>query len=297
MDQPRTAFVLAGGGSLGAVEVGMLQALVERGVMPDLVVGSSVGAINGAYFAARPDPAGIEDLASIWSGLRRSDIFPLGLLGGLFGFIGLRSHLLHSRSLHTLLEESLPERFEQTKIPLHVVASDVLSGEEVHLSSGSLVEAVLASAAIPAVFPAVTLGGRALVDGALASNTPLAAALKLGAERLIVLPTGFSCALQAPPASALAMGLHAVNLLIARQLVVDVERFSTLAEIIVVPPLCPLSVSSASFTRSGELIYRAASGTRTWLDSGGLQSREVPRNLGPHQHPQEMPTRSASKAG
>ena len=203
MGQARTAFVLAGGGSLGAVEVGMLQALVERGVAPDLVIGSSVGAINGAYFAAHPDRAGVEGLASIWRNLRRSDIFPLGLVHGLLGFLGRRPNLIDPGKLRALLERHLPGHFEETKVPLHVVSTDVLSGEEVLLASGPLVEAVLASAAIPAVFPPAKLGGRELVDGALASNTPLAAALKLGAERLIVLPTGHSCALPSPPVSAL----------------------------------------------------------------------------------------------
>ena len=135
---------------------------------------------------------------------------------------------------------------------------------------------MLASAAIPAVFPPAKLGGRALVDGALASNTPLAAALKLGAERLIVLHTGYSCARSAPPASALAMALHALNLLIARQLVVDVERFSSLAEILVVPPLCPLAISAASFARSEELIFRAAAGTRRSRASRQELSEWVP---------------------
>lgn len=294
MAKPLTAFVLAGGGSLGAIEVGMLQALVERGVLPDLVVGSSVGAINGACFAARPDLAGIERLASIWRVLRRSDVFPLGLLSGFFGFLGARSNLVAPRNLRALLEQNIPTRFEGTKIPLHVVASDVLSGEEVRLSSGLLVEAVLASAAIPAVFPPVMVDGRMLVDGAIASNTPLAAALELGAERLIVLPTGFSCALPVPPASALAMGLHALNLLIARQLVVDIERFCTLAEIIVVPPLCPVSIPASSFAQTGELLHRAVSGTRAWLDRGGLKAREVPRNLSPHGHGAQAPKRNAT---
>src|SRR5258707_10174447 len=85
MGTPRTAFVLAGGGSLGAVEVGMLQALVERGIAPDLVVGASVGAINGVYFAGRPDRAGVESLSAIWRGLRRGDVFPIGLVCGFLG--------------------------------------------------------------------------------------------------------------------------------------------------------------------------------------------------------------------
>lgn len=193
MGQPRTAFVLAGGGSLGAVEAGMLLALVERGIAPDLVVGASVGAINGAFFASRPDHAGLESLVAIWRGLRRSDVFPLGMVGGFLGFIGKRPHLVAPDRLRALLERHLPvPRLEESKVPCHVVATDVLSGGEICISSGPSVEAVLASAAIPAVFPPVQVGDRQLLDGLLASNTPLPAALGLGAERLIVLPTGFS---------------------------------------------------------------------------------------------------------
>src|SRR2546422_974227 len=144
MGQPRTAFVLAGGGSLGAVEVGMLQTLVERGIAPDLVVGASVGAINGAFFAGRPDRAGVESLAAIWRGLRRGDVFPLGLMGGFLGFIGKRPHLLAPDRLRALLGRHLPvARLEEAKVPCHVVATDVLSGEEVCLSSGVAVESPL----------------------------------------------------------------------------------------------------------------------------------------------------------
>src|SRR5258707_4750733 len=107
MGTPRTAFVLAGGGSLGAVEVGMLQALVERGIAPDLVVGASVGAINGVYFAGRPDRAGVESLSAIWRGLRRGDVFPISLVGGFLGLIGMRSHPLVPRPPRAPLSRTL----------------------------------------------------------------------------------------------------------------------------------------------------------------------------------------------
>src|SRR5258708_3583116 len=159
MGTPRTAFVLAGGGSLGAVEVGMLQALVERGIAPDLVVGASVGAINGAFFPGRPDRAGVESLGAIWRGLRRGDVFPIGLVGGFLGFIGMRSHLLTSDRLRALLERTLPERLEDAKVPCHVVATDVLSGEAGRLSLGAAVERVRGRPALPARFPPVPLRG------------------------------------------------------------------------------------------------------------------------------------------
>ena len=91
---PRTAFVLAGGGSLGAVEVGMLEALVEARVRADLVVGSSAGAVNGAFFAGRPDAEGVRALGAIWKGLRARDVFPFSPLGSLLGVFALRDHLV-----------------------------------------------------------------------------------------------------------------------------------------------------------------------------------------------------------
>ena len=175
-------------------------------------------------------------------------------------------------------------RLEETAIACQVVAADALSGEEVRLSSGDAIEAILASAAIPAIFPPVVIGGRSLTDGGVSSNTPIAAALAAGAERVIVLPTGFACAASEPPRSALAMLLHAITLLISRQLAVDVERFSTMATIAVVPPLCPLSVFSGDFTRTEELIERAARSTRDWLVQGGLRGSVVPPQMMPHDH-------------
>ena len=286
---PKTAFVLAGGGSLGALQVGMLRSLLEYGVEPDLVLGSSVGAINAVYFAGAPTVEGVRALERVWRGLQRHHVFPIGLLDGLLGFLGRRSFLVNPRALRALLEKELPvRRLEDAAIPCQVVAADALSGEEVRLFGGDAIEAILASAAIPAIFPPVVIGGRALTDGGVASNTPIAAALAAGAERVIVLPTGFACAAIAPPRSALAMLLHAVSLLIARQLTVDVERFSGVATIAVVPPLCPLAIFSGDFTRTGELIDRAAESTRAWLAKGGLGGGIVPPQLMPHAHSGSM---------
>ena len=283
---PKTAFVLAGGGSLGALQVGMLRSLLEHGIEPDLVLGSSVGSINAVFFAGVPTVEGVRALERVWRGLRRQDVFPIGLLDGLLGFLGRQSFLFNPGALRALLERELPvRRLEDAAIPCQVVAADALSGEEVRLFSGDAIEAILASAAIPAIFPPVVIGGRSLMDGGVSSNTPIAAALAAGAERVIVLPTGFNCAASQPPRSALGMLLQAISLLIARQLVVDVERFSGVATIAVVPPLCPLAVFSGDFTRTGELIDRAAGSTRAWLDQGGLRGGVVPPKLRPHEHP------------
>jgi NTE family protein len=281
----KTAFVLAGGGSLGAVQVGMLKALRRSGIMPDLVVGASVGAINGAYFAAQPDDQGLKRLERIWSRLHRADIFPLSPLNSLLAILGMRDHLVTPSALRSLVESELPcERLENAKVPCYVVATDVLDGTEVSIAAGALTTVLLASAAIPAVFPPVTLDGRHLMDGAIANNTPISTALKLGATRVIVLPTGMSCALENPPRGAVAFALHALNLLVMRQLLSDIERFSDRAELVVVPPLCPVTVSAYDFSQTADLIRRAEATTRLWLRKKGLEREGAPEELLPHEH-------------
>jgi len=282
---PTTAFVLAGGGSLGAVEVGMLQALVESGVEADLVVGASVGAINGVHFAAAPDAEGVARLAAIWRRIGRGDVFPVSVTRSVRALLGGSSSLVSPDGLRRLLEEHLPcVSLEGTVLPVHVVATDFVHGTEVVLSRGAAAPAVLASTAIPAVFPPVVLDGRHLVDGGISNNTPVTAAARLGAARIIVLPTGFSCRADPVPTSAIGVALHALNLLIARQLVSDLERLDDGIEVHVVPPLCPVARSAYDFAGTDELIGRAAASTRTWLADGGLEDRGVPPELRLHTH-------------
>jgi NTE family protein len=280
----KTAFVMAGGGSLGAVEVGMLQALLEVGERADLVVGASAGAINGAFFAFDPTPSGLDRLTAIWCRLRRSDIFPFSL-ANLLGALTGRDHVCGHDGLRRLLERHFLDRaIEHAKVPLHVVASDLESGNEVLLSSGPAVEAVLASAAIPGVFPPVDIGGRRLVDGGVANNTPISSAIRLGATRIVVLPTGFACTVRKVPSNAIARAMHALNLLVVRQLVNDIERYRPVVELYVVPGLCPLDVSPYDYSASALLIDRAAATTRQWLRDDGLHREDTPMTVQAHTH-------------
>lgn len=122
------------------------------------------------------------------------------------------------------------------------------------------------------------------MDGGVTNHTPLATAVSLGASRIIVLPSGFACALDTAPRGMIAVALHALTLLIARQLVNDVERFQEQTEVVVIPPLCPLGVSSYDFSHSLELIERAAQSTTLWLESGGLRNRAISAELRRHHH-------------
>lgn len=263
-----TAFVLSGGGSLGAVQVGMLQAVMERGVTPGLVVGSSVGAINGAWLALHPHRAGIEALSALWGEIRRNDVFPLRPTTALAALAGRGRNLVPAHGLERLLRRHLGDRhIESTTVPLHLVATEVTTGRAVLLSSGDLVEGVLASSAIPGVFPPVCVGGHELVDGGVVDHAPISHAVHLGATEVYVLPTGYACALERSPRSALGMALHALSLLIEQQLMRDIERYESSCALHVLPPLCPLAVQPSDFSHTTELITRGHRETAAWLDS------------------------------
>ena len=167
-----------------------------------------------------------------------------------------------------------------------VVATDLLSGDTVVLSRGPLAQAIIASTAIPAAFAPVSFERMYLADGAITCNTPIRIAVARGAGRLIVLPTGYACALEAPPRGAVACALHALTLLIARQLLHELYGLDPRIECFVAPPLCPLMGSPADFSLTGALIERAAESTRTWLAEGGLDRREIPQQMRTHKHSQ-----------
>ena len=282
-----TAFVLSGGGSLGAVQVGMLAALAERGELhPDLLVGASAGALNAAFVATRGfsvDTVG--DLARAWRRVRRQDVFPFAPHRHLLALAGARPALCSPDGLRRLLAANLDHRrIEDARIPLHVVTTDVLSGEEVVLAAGELAPAVLASASIPAVLPHVEIDGRVLFDGGVADNTPISQAVALGADRVVVLPAGVACALPRPPRSALGTAVHALTLLIEQRLALDVAAFHERVDLVVLPPLCPLAVSSADFRHADRLIDRAHVATGRWLDAGNHRLPHPERFLSLHHH-------------
>lgn len=192
--------------------------------------------------------------------------------------------LFESTRLRALIERHLPYRnLEDAQLPVHVVATN-LGGESVRLSSGPAADSILASAAIPIVFAPVRIGNDHLMDGAISGNTPILTAAAIGATRLIVLPTGFACALPGPPPGAIARGLHALTLLVAHQMIRDLDHLAGAVEIHTVPSLCPLTVSPFDFSQTEALIARAADTTRQWLEQGGLTRQEVPAALRAHRH-------------
>jgi len=262
----RVAFVLSGGGSLGATQVGMLHALFDAGIKPDMLVGTSVGAVNAAWIASWPAKEGVQKLAEIWTGLRRDDVFPLGWTAAM-GLLGRGKHLISNAALRGVLERHLPyERLEQAQIPVHVVATELKSGRAVVLSSGPAVPALLASCAIPGVFPPMTIGRRELIDGGVANHTPIATAVELGARVIYVLPIGYPW-LHEEPANALGMALQALARLVEQRLESEIASYRDAADIRVVPAIEPLAVSPADFTRTQELIERGYASAETLVQT------------------------------
>ena len=283
---PKTAFVLSGGASLGAIQVGMLEALYEREIKPDLIVASSAGALNGSFIASRPQvPGTAHELAEVWLGIGRGEVFPLNPLTGFLGFFGLKDHLVPEGNLRRIVEERVEfEQLEAAPTPFHVIATDALSGREVRLSHGSSIDAVMASAAIPGVFPPVRWEERELIDGGVSNNTPITDALELGAETVYVLPTGTACDLPEPPRGALGMLLHAMSLLVMRRLLIEIELLRDRCRLIVLPPPCPLQISPIDFDRSEELILGGLDGARSYLDRLERGEATAPLAMTMHDH-------------
>jgi NTE family protein len=220
----------------------------------------------------------------VWRSLRRDVVFPTRPLGGLLGFLGRSNHLVPNSGIRRLLREHLRfDRMQQAAIPFHVVATDVLTGEDVLVSGGDAVEAILASAAIPGVLPLVRIDGRDLMDGGVVNNTPISHVVSLGADVIWVLATGYACALREAPGSALGMALHTATIMIHQRLATDVERYEGEADLRVVPPLCPATAAPTDFSQAAELIERGYRMTRDWL-AGGRPAAGQAGLLRPHRH-------------
>ena len=191
MSKPTTAFVLGGGGVLGAVEVGMLRALFRAGIEPDLVVGTSIGAVNGALVAADPSEAVTDRLLRLWSSPEAGEVFGDSLARQLRRFAA-RTHLHSPRPLRRLLERELGETttFADLRLPFRCCAANIERAAEQWFDSGSVVDAVLASAAVPGLLPPAQIDGLHYIDGGIVNSIPVDEAVRAGASRIYVLQVG-----------------------------------------------------------------------------------------------------------
>ncbi len=186
----RTAIVLGGGGVLGATQVGMLRALIESNVQPGLVVGTSVGAINGAAIAANPTPAGVAVMADLWASLAEAGMFTDNVLARAGTLAKYRTHLYSAAPLRKLLGTHLPATFSELVLEFQCVAASIEKAGAHWFSQGNLADAVMASAAVPGLLPPAEVDGEHFLDGGLVHSIPVGRALVLGATEIYVLHVG-----------------------------------------------------------------------------------------------------------
>lgn len=265
------AFVLGGGGNLGALQVGMLQALVDAGVEPDVVLGCSVGALNGAAYAAEPTRACLDRLERLWHRLDGRDVLPAGWLTTTVA-LTRRGEAVHSLAgLRTVVEEFLPVRtFAELALPFQCVATDLAAARERWFTEGSLVDAILASSAVPAIYPPVELDGTRYVDGAVVDDVPLLRAVALGARRLYVLTVGTVDRPRPAPRRPLDAAVAAYWVARRHRFRRDLAALPPGVEAVVLPTGSPPSIRYNDFTRAGALIAaaRAASAAVLGARSG-----------------------------
>jgi NTE family protein len=294
---PKTAFVLAGGGSRGAVQVGMLGELVERGIRADRVFGASVGAINGAAYAGNPSQEGIERMAGIWRALKGTDVFPRSALHGPWAFLQKRASVHSNSGLRAIIEAGIDfESLQDTTIPFEVVTTSLTDGRERWITHGNAVEAILASSAIPSIFPPVVIDGDVLVDGGVVNNVPISRAMGAGCTRIYVLlcgPLHYHPPLPKRPAeAALTAFFVAVH-----------ARF--VRELAMLPPGIEVVVFSGGGEPSAQ--YRDFSATAELIEEGRAEVAEVldryagtSQDLAPHRpsapSPERRPPRTPTAA-
>ena len=249
---PRTTLILGGGGSRGAVGVGLYRALAELGIRIDLIVSSSIGAVNGALIAAGLSP---EELGDNWKALRSRDV-----LGSRLRFLRLltgASSVFSNSSLRDLLRRRPPVRsFSELQTPLAIVATDLETGESVVLTEGDLIEAILASTALPGLFPPIPWQGRRLVDGGLSNNVPIDLAIERGAERVIGMLCGCAKGLPGRANFITVLG-QSFSLAINARYRCDVRMYQPRGELHILEPCLEPNLELLDFDRAWTLIESA----------------------------------------
>lgn len=271
----RTAFVLSGGGNLGALQVGMLRALIERRIRPDLVLGCSVGALNGAAVAAEPSLAMVGRLQDHWLGLGAEDVMPAGLLPATFSLARKGVAIHDNANLRRVITEVLPvDRFEELAVPFQCIATALVDGSETWFSEGDVVEPILASAALPAVYPPVEVDGVMYLDGAIVNDVPVSRAVELGADRIFVLHVGSWDRPRPEPKRPLDMAMYAYWLARRSRFRRDLAAIPSDIEVLVLPPGETPSIRYNDFGRSDEMIATAYAASAAFLDGQDNDGRD-----------------------
>lgn len=260
-------FVLGGGGSLGAVQVGMLQALAEQGVAPDLVAGTSIGSINGAVVAL--DPKGAANrLSHVWPRMKREHILPGGPFDQARTLQRSKTHLFPNKALAAVISDFIggDTTFDDLALPFAAVTMDVATARPHMVREGRLLPALLASAAIPGVWPPGEHEGRLLYDGGVVANVPLRQAHEMGAESLVVLDCAFAGRLPETPGTLAEVLLYTGLVTMRAQAVLEAPRVAATVPVVYVPGPEPLPISTLDFDRTSDLIEASYEAARPFLE-------------------------------
>jgi NTE family protein len=255
--RPDIAFVLSGGGVLGAAQVGQLQALISAGIIPDVVIATSVGALNAAALATEPTPEAMDRLGEVWRGLKTEDIFPGSRFARAWNVVSRGDHIHENSGIRKLVEQLHARTFEETQIPLWVSATNLRTGEEEWFSSGPLMQAILASTALPGIFPPMAIDGELYIDGGVVNNVPISKAVELGARRVYVLTCGTATGTQRPIRRPLDVLVQAFAHSRRARVSHDITRYSAEAEIVMMPTFDPGFIAYNDPSQSGRLIDRS----------------------------------------
>lgn len=255
--RPDVAFVLSGGGVLGAAQVGQLQALTEAHIIPDVVIATSVGALNAAALATEPTSEAMDRLGEVWRGLKTEDIFPGSRFARAWNVVSRGDHIHENSGIRKLVEQLHARTFEETQIPLWVSATNLRTGEEEWFSSGPLMQAILASTALPGIFPPVAIDGELYIDGGVVNNVPISKAVELGARRVYVLTCGTATGTQRPIRRPLDVLVQAFAHSRRARVSHDITRYSAEAEIVMMPTFDPGFIAYNDPSQSGRLIDRS----------------------------------------
>ena len=277
----RVAFVFSGGGPLGAFQVGAVKALVERDILPDLVVGTSVGAINAAHMAFEPSALGVQRLEEAWASLIEKDLFPgSGFMATWSRMLRRGDRIFDNSGLRELVETGFGPgaSFEDAQIPLGVVTTELLTGDERMFTSGPILEPLLASSAMPGALAPVTIDGRRFIDGGVVNNVPITPALEMGASTVYVLNATAHTQHPRPLNRPMDYIMHAFSLARAQRLIVERSKFADQRAEIVMLPVVPLDffVPFNSFKHTKTLIESSYESTARFLDSAPQQGEPEP---------------------
>ncbi len=274
-DLPRPiGYVLGGGGSLGAIQVGMLQALSERDVQPDLVAGTSVGSINGAVLASDPNGAA-NRLSHAWARMTREKVFPGGLIAQALMLQRVKTHLFPNTGLAEMIAEFLgaTAEFADLELPFAAVTMNVATAQPHVLREGLLLPALLASAAIPGIYPPVEHDGLRLYDGGVVANVPMRQAVAMGARSLIVLDCFFPGQLPGSTDTIADILLYTALVTTRSQAVAEAALVAAELPVVYLPGPTPRLISPLDFTHTTELIEDAYTSSRLFLDNLQISGR------------------------